>query len=300
MQIPSSFRAKIIGAFGDQGVEWLGTLEKTVQRYLKEWNLRLIAPVSNLSYNYVVQVKDREETLYILKLGVPGNDFQNEVKTIQLYDGEGCARLIKADAEQGAMLLELLMPGQMLSEVEDESLVLQHYIKVWKAIRRPLPKDCSVPMIADWSAALDRYQQKFKDDDGPVAVDRIKMARDFFAELIATSEPELLHGDLHHENILYSNQHGWMAIDPKGVGGDRYFDLISFLFNHLLDKENPKALLAYRIEFFCEELELDCVRLLKAAIAMSTLSVCWSIDDEDPEWNQTFQCTEWLVEMLCK
>ncbi|WP_373298360.1 aminoglycoside phosphotransferase family protein [Paludibacterium paludis] len=29
----------------------------------------------------------------------------------------------------------------------------------------------------------------------------------------------LLHGDLHHDNVLFDSSHGWLAIDPKGVIG---------------------------------------------------------------------------------
>ncbi|ASN03872.1 aminoglycoside phosphotransferase family protein [Virgibacillus necropolis] len=298
MKIPNAFQEKIIGCFGDDGKDWLHTLEAKIQSYLKNWDLTSIGPVSNLSYNYVLRVLDSEVKPCILKLGVPGFDFQNEVRTVHLYNGEGCAKLLKADSENGAILLDQLVPGTMLSEVEDESIVIRHYIKVWEAIRRPLPEGNSMPMISDWVTSITRYRASDQNGDSPISESILDLAERFFHELIETAEPELLHGDLHHENILYSERHGWMAIDPKGVGGDPYFDLISFLFNHLHEKENPRALLKYRIEAFCEHLDLDRERLLKAAISMSTLSVCWSLEDNDPDWDKTYQCTKWLVEFM--
>ena len=30
------------------------------------------------------------------------------------------------------------------------------------------------------------------------------------------SRPRLLHGDLHHYNVLPDSERGWLAIDPKG------------------------------------------------------------------------------------
>ncbi|WP_017512060.1 MULTISPECIES: aminoglycoside phosphotransferase family protein [Cupriavidus] len=37
-------------------------------------------------------------------------------------------------------------------------------------------------------------------------------------------EEVVLHGDIHHGNILYFGEWGWLAIDPKGLFGERGFD----------------------------------------------------------------------------
>ena len=41
----------------------------------------------------------------------------------------------------------------------------------------------------------------------------------------------LLHGDLHHWNILSDADRGWMAIDPKGVIGASCLDVGRFINN---------------------------------------------------------------------
>jgi streptomycin 6-kinase len=49
----------------------------------------------------------------------------------------------------------------------------------------------------------------------------LEEAETLFAELNASmAEPFLLHGDLHHENILAAEREPWLAIDPKGVVGE--------------------------------------------------------------------------------
>jgi streptomycin 6-kinase len=37
-------------------------------------------------------------------------------------------------------------------------------------------------------------------------------------------EVTMLHGDIHHRNILDFGERRWLAIDPKGLLGDRGFD----------------------------------------------------------------------------
>jgi len=125
------------------------------------------------------------------------------------------------------------------------------------------------------------------------------LAREYFTFITKTSAgPELLHGDLHHENILYCHDLGWTAIDPKGVSGDPYFDIASFLINHLHERESPNDLLRQRIDLISKELGLERERLLKASIAMSTLYAAWGIEDGDSEWENTYKCVKWMQELL--
>lgn len=298
MNYPDTFKNKISGAFGEEGKQWLETIEARVQTCVEKWNIKIEEPVTNLSYNYVLKVVDSLGNPMILKLGVPGFDFNNEIRALQTYDGNGCAGLIEAESELGAILQKQLVPGTMLYK-EEEISSIQHYIQVWKAIRRPLPVGVKFPSIEDWSAGLKRYQDSFPNKDGPIPDTDIQLAKDYFVYISETSEgPELLHGDLHHENILYSEDLGWTAIDPKGVSGDPYFDITSFLINHLHEKKNPKAILRQRIDLISKELDLDKERFLKASIAMSTLYAAWGIEDDDAEWENTYKCAQWCQEVL--
>lgn len=45
----------------------------------------------------------------------------------------------------------------------------------------------------------------------------------------------LLHGDLHHGNILLNHSGNYTIIDPKGVIGDPVFDISRFILNEFGD-----------------------------------------------------------------
>ncbi|MFS0691017.1 aminoglycoside phosphotransferase family protein [Sporosarcina sp. 179-K 8C2 HS] len=299
MHIPISFKEKIINCFGAAGEEWLQSLESKVTEVAERWGLTLQGPVTNLSYNYVLNVIDEKNHPYILKIGLPGFDFTNEIRTVQHYNGQGCARLVKADAEQGAMLLEKLQPGTLLSTETDEEVVIQNFCRVWKQIRRPLPIDSDFPTVLDWANAFTKYQGNFSDNDGPIPNEWVESANAYLHKIQHSSaDNELLHGDLHHENILFSSERGWLAIDPKGVAGSPYFDVVSFLINHLFTKPNPEVLLKKRVDLLSDFLDLDREKLLKAAVSMSTLYACWGVEDKDPAWNETYQCAKWFKKLL--
>jgi hypothetical protein len=48
--------------------------------------------------------------------------------------------------------------------------------------------------------------------------------RPFLVCRIERRDVVVLHGDMHHENILKFSSRGWLAIDPKGLVGERGFD----------------------------------------------------------------------------
>ncbi|WP_275786881.1 aminoglycoside phosphotransferase family protein [Bacillus sp. Cr_A10] len=294
---PERFEKKIIGAFGKDGKEFLYSLETTINEFLHKWNLISEGPVDNLSYNYVLKVKDQDGNPAILKLGVPNYDFKNEIRTLQTYNGKGCVKLLDADTEKGVMLLEHLLPGTMLNIVEEQEAI-KYFAKVWMEIRRPIKGNSDHPFIKNWLSAFDRYLETYSIEEGPISNDYIYLAKTFYSEISDSSKGnELLHGDLHHENILFSKAYGWIAIDPKGVIGDTYFDLISFLTNQLFDKPNPQQFFKDRVFSLCDEMNLDKERLLKAGFTMSTLYACWGIEDNDPEWGRSFTCAQWFNEL---
>ena len=59
-------------------------------------------------------------------------------------------------------------------------------------------------------------------------------ARDFCGEMFGKyPDRMLLHGDLHHDNLLLRTDGSYAMIDPKGVIGPAILDLPRFLLNEL-------------------------------------------------------------------
>ncbi len=92
-----------------------------------------------------------------------------------------------------------------------------------------------------------------------------------------------LHGDLHHGNVLDFGPRGWLAIDPKGLSGERGFDFANLLRNP--DPETAKApgRFARQASVVAEAAGLDRTRLLLWALAWFGLSAVWMVEDGEAE-----------------
>src|SRR5579859_7333229 len=95
-------------------------------------------------------------------------------------------------------------------------------------------------------------------------------------------EPMLLHGDLHHDNILMAGRQPWLAIDPKGLVGEPAYETGALLRNALarvFSASQPQRVLARRVDQLAAELGLDRVRICGWGLAQAVLSVWWGIED---------------------
>ncbi|WP_432359966.1 hypothetical protein [Sporosarcina sp. UB5] len=68
--------------------------------------------------------------------------------------------------------------------------------------------------------------------------------------------------------------------------------------HHLFTKPDPQILLKLRVNMLSELLQTDREKLLKAAVSMSILYACWSVEDKDPDWEKTYQCAKWFNNLL--
>jgi len=78
-------------------------------------------------------------------------------------------------------------------------------------------------------------------------------------ELCASATDRVvLHGDLHHDNILLATREAWLAIDPHGIVGDPGYEVGAPLFNPDPDNrdETLTALVPSRIEQLADELAM--------------------------------------------
>ena len=99
--------------------------------------------------------------------------------------------------------------------------------------------------------------------------------------LNSTKKNVLLHGDLHHENLL-KNNNGWLAIDPKGFIGDPAFDVSAYIHNpipELLGQRKPIEIINQRINGCAEQLNFSTQRIHDWLYVKSILSWVWCLQD---------------------
>jgi streptomycin 6-kinase len=127
---------------------------------------------------------------------------------------------------------------------------------------------------------LDRWFRALTSSPDPLLVRAAGTARALLAE---PQDVVVLHGDIHHGNVLDGAGRGWLAIDPKGLHGERAFDYANIFCNPDRATATAPGRLARRIDTVSEAAHLDRGRLLKWVIAYAALSAAWCVEDrEDP------------------
>jgi len=182
--------------------------------------------------------------------------------------------------EPGALLMERAWPGYSLSTLVEDGRddaateVLAHLMSRWPAVTLS-----GVATAMDWSAAFEQYLES-----KATVIDHalVREARDQYVTLCDTQgEPILLHGDLHHYNVVFDEQRGWSAIDPKGVMAEREFEIAPLLWNPdgqpLLYAS--REIVLRRIRIVCSRAGLNQQRVMRWAFAQSVLSLIWSWQD---------------------
>jgi streptomycin 6-kinase len=149
---------------------------------------------------------------------------------------------------------------------------------------RPVPAEHGLRPLESWCGAYDRNRSALASGAGGFPAALFRRADALRAELLAsTDEPTVLHGDMHHYNVLRAQRADWLAIDPKGLAGDRCFDVCQF-FRNPRDRASPRVN-RRRLDIFCAELGLDRQRTRDWCLVHAVLDACWSFEDGKP-WDK--------------
>ncbi len=85
----------------------------------------------------------------------------------------------------------------------------------------------------------------------------------------------VLHGDIHHGNILDFGTRGWLAIDPKGLRGDPGFDYANLFCNPDDAVATDPATFRRRLTLVSGLSGIDRRRLARWVLAWVGLSILW-------------------------
>ncbi len=291
--IPEPIKQFNLAARGQAGVEWLERLPEILAACALRWDLRVGPPFEPLSINYVAPAVRRDGSPAVLKLSFKDREFFSEAGALQLYDGRACARLLEADLERGALLLERVLPGDALADIEsvpaNDAEVTAIAAGVMQRLWRPAPEgEHPFPSFRSWMEHMrERYGRILqRAPDFPAAW--IERALAMYAELDDPDAPQVtLHGDFHHGNVLSSEREGWLAIDPKGVTGPPVAETGPLLLNALpQDLRLPEtgSLLARRIARLSEVLGFEREALRDWSIVRMVLSAYWTVEDGGGRW----------------
>jgi streptomycin 6-kinase len=192
-------------------------LARVARELAAEWGIELGPPFALSRHSYVAPAGEDA----VLKVRSPEDDESaEEADALALWGGDGAVRLIRSSAKRRALLLERARPGTdiaALSEEEATAIAVNVGRRLWR------------PAGAPFRWIGDHVPRWLADPLAPPDAELVRLARRLYASL-EPGRTTLVHGDLHHHNILDAGGR-YVAVDPKPMLGEPEFDVASFLWN---------------------------------------------------------------------
>jgi streptomycin 6-kinase len=210
---------------------WLERLPRVVDDLASRWSLSLGAPFDSneVSCAWVAPAVRGDGTRAVLKLGMPHLEGAHELQGLRFWNGDPFVRLLDADDDLNAMLLESCEPETRLRALpeEDQDVIVAGLLRrLWRRPPEPHAFSTLASMLAHWSAETVSRSSEWREPR------LVREGLRLFDELSRpASDDVLLATDLHAGNILRAQREPWLAIDPKPFIGDRSYDATQHLLN---------------------------------------------------------------------
>lgn len=210
---------------------WLERLPDVVQELQDRWMLSLgtVFDGSEVSCAWVAPAQRGDGSRAVLKLGLPHMEAAHELQGLRFWDGDPTVRLLEADEDLNAMLLERCEPGTALRELpqtEQDVVIAGLLRRLWRKPAEPQPFRPLASMLAYWAQETLAAAASWPDPG------LTRAGLGLFEELSRPSADDvLLATDLHAGNVLRARRRPWLVIDPKPFVGDPAYDATQHLLN---------------------------------------------------------------------
>jgi len=250
--------------------------------WLRRWRLRPDGEPATTTTSRLIPVRTDDGAAAMLKVAHEPEEARGAALLAAL-DGHGAVRVIRRDHR--ALLMERATGSRdlvaMVRAGDDDDatrIVCEVAGRLHAETDRVLALADPPPLVPleDW------FGQLFAEADrlGPLHRAGADLARRRFDD---AREPVVLHGDLHHGNVLDFGASGWLAIDPKALLGDAEFDACNLLCNPSHERALIPGRLARQFGVAVEATGFEPRRLRDWLVAWSALSSTWFELDDRPE-----------------
>lgn len=229
--------------------------QQIAQLLAKEWGLTLETPFPLSTCSFVVAC----EGDLVLKVPYEESEERQSAWVLLAYADLGGVEVLRFDESTGAILMPRL--GIALS---DSVLLEEERVSVCAGLIKRLHE----APLDDRGIALEKWFSEPPADAPELMHAAWSVAKTLME---TTSHRVILHGDLHHFNILQGTD-GWRAIDPKGLVGDPAYEPCSYLRNPvggLPPDDELAGFMARRLELFASFLPYPAERMWGWAFAQT-------------------------------
>jgi streptomycin 6-kinase len=245
------------------------------REYLERWQLMPDGEGVSTATSWLLPVRAGGAPA-ILKIALHEEEKRGNALMIR-WAGRGSAPVLAHDgdailmprAEGGVSLAELARSGRD----NDASRIMCGVLGQLHMLGdRPVP---NLVELAHWFGSLHTVSRSL----GGI----FRLSASTASSLLANPrEVVVLHGDRHHGNVLNFGTRGWLAIDPKGFIGERYFDYANIFCNPDYELAVAPGRMAKQAKVIADAAHLERACLLSWVLAWAGLSAAFNLEDGLP------------------
>lgn len=234
--------------------------------------------------NHLTPVLLEDGRLAMLKV-IASEDEKPGVAALGYFDGVGAAALYRSE-DDAALMQRLTGPDLVALAREDDDRATHILCDVLAALHAPR-QDSRPGGLHDLAQRFGALERAAARTDLPPQMRRdLNAGWEAASRLLARArDKRVLHGDMHHENVLRDAAGVWCAIDPKGVLGDPGYDYANIFLNPWLAPEIARVRVARRAEIVAARTNREIADVLAWVEAHAMSSAAWTLEDSgDPAW----------------
>lgn len=258
-------------------------MDDKLKHYLSAWNLSEPQPLAQTATSHVYTVTF-EGARVVLKILTPiGHEERSGAIALRCFNGHGAVTLYRED--DGAHLLEYVegddLVGMVKSGQDDRATaIIGDVLNQLHATKPPYPD--GLFSLERWFSALFKKAEteRLSGQTDSIYIRGTRVAERLLAE---PRDVSVLHGDIHHENIRYHRERGWLAFDPKGLIGERTYDAANTLCNPMNMPElvENEARILRTAGILSDKMDIELTRVLSFVYAYCCLSAAWSVSVDE-------------------
>lgn len=288
MELQPTFVSNIHATYKEAGKVWLNQLPTHLKDLEKLWDFHFIQQIPNLTFSFVcvVALNSNNERV-ILKTAPEGGRTVSEIQWLHCFK-QGVPKLYAQDEKKHAFLMEYLKPGHSLKTLvqagQDETatrIICQLILELQADQKRMHEFQHLSELVKDLAHLK-----------GHIDAHTLSKAKSLFHDLTTDRTKDVvLHGDLHHDNIIHQDS-AWKVIDPHGYIGDPVAEVGAMIrnpFDCFPDHRPLATIVETRLKILAEVLPFDPQRIKAWTFCITILSAAWNIQDFGPAAKVEFE-----------
>lgn len=252
-----------------------------VQDLAGKWHLDDIAPIDETDRAYVFKARCKSQRVALKILKDEGaEDEKGAADFLAHLNGQACVNVLESTDK--ALLMEYC-DGHSLFKLAKEGRD-EEAIAIMAGIlntihETEIPRQNSlIPLDRRFQPLIDKGQE---DREKNTAAHFVRAADLATYLLDSGGGQHVLHGDMHHNNVLHDSHRGWLSIDPKGLVGARAYDCGNIFLNpwHLPDIVRDADRISRCGDILSDMTALNKQEILNYAYVHCALSEVWFLSE---------------------